>query len=160
MTIRAALASDSDAIWAILERVIRAGETFALPRDMRRDEALSYWFAPTHDVFIALEGNKAAGTHFLRANHSGGGAHVANAGYVTANESSGKGVARSMCVHSLDRARGLGFRVMQFNFVVSTNERALRLWQSFEFEIVGRLPEAFSHPSAGYVDTYVMYRIL
>lgn len=160
MTIRAALASDSDAIWAILEPVIRAGETFALPREMRREEALSYWFAPTHEVFVAVEGNKAVGTYFLRANHSGGGAHVANAGYITAGESSVKGVARSMCLHSLDRARGLGFRAMQFNFVVSTNERALRLWQSLEFEIVGRLPEAFSHPSAGYVDAYVMYRIL
>ena len=66
MTIRAALASDSDAIWAILEPVIRAGETFALPREMRREEALSYWFAPTHEVFVAVEGNKAVGTYFLR----------------------------------------------------------------------------------------------
>src|SRR5947209_1497204 len=48
-------------------------------------------------------------------------------------------------------------RAMQFNFVVSTNERAVRLWQSFGFEIVGRLPEAFEHPSLGWVDALVMF---
>jgi ribosomal protein S18 acetylase RimI-like enzyme len=96
----------------------------------------------------------------LQANQKGGGAHVANCGYMTAMPATGRGVARTMCAHSLERARALGFRAMQFNFVISTNERAVRLWQSFDFKIVGRLPKAFLHPALGYVDAYVMYRDL
>ena len=160
MTVRAALASDSDAVWAILEPVIRAGETYTLPREMGRREALAFWFAPSHEVFIAEDSGQAVGTYFLRPNQAGGGAHVANCGYITATAASGRGVARSMCAHSLDRARTRGFRAMQFNFVVAANERAVRLWQSLGFAIVGRLPEAFRHPSLGYVDAYIMHRML
>jgi ribosomal protein S18 acetylase RimI-like enzyme len=101
-----------------------------------------------------------AGTYFLKANQKGGGAHVANCGYMTAPHATRRGVARAMCAHSFERARGRGFRAMQFNFVVSTNERATRLWQSFGFEIVGRLPRAFEHPKLGFVDALVMFREL
>jgi ribosomal protein S18 acetylase RimI-like enzyme len=160
MTVRAALASDSDAVWAILEPVIRAGETYTLPREMGRREALAFWFAPSHEVFIAEDSGHAVGTYFLRPAQAGGGAHVANCGYITATAASGRGVARAMCAHSLDRARTRGFRAMQFNFVVAANERAMRLWQSLGFAIVGRLPEAFRHPSLGYVDAYIMHRML
>jgi ribosomal protein S18 acetylase RimI-like enzyme len=79
---------------------------------------------------------------------------------VTADWATGRGVARALCAHSLERARARGFRAMQFNFVVSSNERAVRLWQSFGFQIVGRLPGAFLHPGLGYVDAYVMHREL
>ena len=157
---RGATTSDADAVWAILEPTIRAGETYTLPREMTRDAALAWWFAPAHEVFLAEESGEPAGTYFLRANQQGGGAHVANCGYITAPWATGRGVARAMCAHSLERARVRGFRAMQYNFVVSTNERAVRLWQRFGFEIVGRLPGAFLHPSAGYVDALVMYRAL
>jgi ribosomal protein S18 acetylase RimI-like enzyme len=160
LLIRAAEASDADAIWAILESVIRAGETYTLPRDMTRDEALAFWFAEGHEAFVAEENESVAGTYFLCANQKGGGSHVANCGYVTAEAAQGRGVARAMCEHSLERARERGFRALQFNFVVSTNKRAVSLWESFGFEIVGRLPEAFRHPEKGYVDAYVMYRSL
>lgn len=158
--IRPAGAGDDDAIWRILEPMIRAGETYALPRDMTRAAALAYWSAPGHEVFVALDGARLLGTYFLQANQQGGGAHVANCGYVTAAEATGKGVAGAMCAHSLDRARARGFRAMQFNFVVSTNERAVTLWQRHGFDIVGRLPAAFDHPSRGPVDALVMYRML
>jgi ribosomal protein S18 acetylase RimI-like enzyme len=151
---------DGDAIWAVLEPTIRAGETYTLPRDISRQEALDYWFAPQHEVFVAEEHASILGTYFLQANQHGGGSHVANCGYVTAPWATGRGVARAMCAHSLDRARERGFKAMQFNFVVSTNERAIALWQSFGFEIVGRLPGAFHHPAAGFVDALVMYRSL
>jgi len=95
--------------------------------------------------------------NFLRANQQGGGDHVANCGYMTAQRAWGRGVARAMCAHSLERARQRGFRAMQFNFVVSTNQRAVRIWQGLGFEIVGRLPGAFHHPEMGYVDALVMY---
>jgi GNAT superfamily N-acetyltransferase len=127
---------------------------------MGRRKALAFWFAPSHEVFVAEDSGHAVGTYFLRPNQTGGGAHVANCGYITATAASGRGVARAMCAHSLDRARTRGFRAMQFNFVVAANERAVRLWQSLGFAIVGRLPEAFRHPSLGYVDAYIMHRML
>jgi ribosomal protein S18 acetylase RimI-like enzyme len=160
IAVRAAGIADAATIWEILEPIIRAGETYTLPRDMTREQALAYWQSPDHEVFVAEENGELVGTYFLHANQKGGGAHVANCGYMTSIRASGRGVARAMCGHSLDHAKTRGFRAMQFNFVVSTNQRAVRLWQSFGFEIVGRLPGAFLHPTTGYIDAFVMYRHL
>jgi RimJ/RimL family protein N-acetyltransferase len=160
MIIRPAGSSDADAIWSILEPMIRAGETYTLPRDMDREQALAYWFSSGHTVFIAEEGGEVLGTYYLRANQRGGGSHVGNCGYMTAVKASGRGVATAMCAHSLEYARSVGFRAMQFNFVVSSNLPAIHLWQKFGFATVGRLPGAFLHPSLGYVDALVMYRTL
>jgi ribosomal protein S18 acetylase RimI-like enzyme len=160
MHIRPASGGDDDAIWGILEPILRAGETYTLPRDMDQRGALAYWLSAEHEAFVAEDQGQVVGTYYLRANHKGGGAHVANCGYVTADWATGRGVARALCAHSLERARARGFRAMQFNFVVSSNERAVRLWQSFGFQIVGRLPGAFLHPGLGYVDAYVMHREL
>jgi len=160
MLIREAVEKDADALWAMLEPTIRAGETYPLPRDMDRENALAYWLSPGYEVFVAEDQGEIVGTYFLKANQKGGGAHVANCGYMTAPHAMGRGVARAMCAHSLERARQRGFRAMQFNFVVSTNERAVRLWQSFGFEIVGRLPQVFEHPTIGFVDAFVMCRKL
>src|SRR5713226_324204 len=129
LKIRPASASDKAAIWAILEPVIRAGETYALPRDMSEADALAYWCAPANQVFVAEEGGQVLGTYLLRMNQLGGGSHVANCGYVTSSAAQGRGVARRMLEHSLDSAKARGFRAMQFNFVVSTNERAVNTWQ-------------------------------
>lgn len=160
VTIRPATTEDSAAIWAVLEPVIRAGETYTLPRDLDRDAALAYWFAPAHDVFVADEDGAVIGSYFLQPNQQGGGAHVANCGYMTAGAATGRGVARAMCAHSLEHAVRRGFRAMQFNFVIRTNDRAVRLWQRLGFDIVGTLPDAFLHPTQGYTDAYVMYRRL
>jgi len=160
MLVRAATSSDHDAIWSILEPTIRAAETYTLPVDMSRADALRYWTAPGHEVFASESNGNVVGTYFLRANHLGGGSHVANCGYATAPGFTGRGVARAMCAHSLERAKARGFNAMQFNFVVSTNERAIKLWQSFGFEIVGRLPSAFKHPTRGFVDAFVMFLTL
>jgi len=156
--IRPAEPGDHDAIWSILEPTIRAGETYTLPRDLSRQDALAYWFAAGNEVFVADWNGAVGATYYLRANQQGGGAHVANCGYMTARSSSGRGVARAMCAHSLEVARARGFRAMQYNFVVSTNQRAVRIWQSFGFEVVGRLPGAFEHPTLGFVDALVMFR--
>ena len=160
MLMRSARRHDDEAIWQILEPMLRAGESYTLPRDMSREDALAYWFSPGHEVFVAEEDGSTLGTYFLCANQRGGGAHVANCGYVTAKQAMGRGVARAMCLHSLEVARQRGFRAMQFNFVVSTNERAVRLWEALGFAVVGRLPGAFLHPAHGYVDGLVMYRAL
>ena len=159
MDIRPA-ADDDDAIWAILEPILRAGETYALPRDWSRREALAFWRAPAHAVFVAQVGAEVLGTYYLRPNQKGGGAHVANCGYATLPWARGRGIARAMCVHSLERALRQGFTAMQFNFVVATNDPAVTLWKSLGFDVVGRLPGAFHHPKHGLVDALVMYRSL
>ena len=158
--IRTAQTSDASAIWAMIEPIVRAGETYALPRDMTQSQAIAYWTGPDRETFIAEDNGRVVGTYYLRANQSGGGAHVANCGYITASDAMGRGVARAMCEHSLELARARGFRAMQFNLVVSTNERAVRLWQSIGFAIVGNLPGAFAHPEKGDVDALVMFRKL
>jgi ribosomal protein S18 acetylase RimI-like enzyme len=140
--------------------VIRAGETYPLPRDMTQAEAIAYWMRLDHETFVAEEDGRLLGTYYLRANQLGGGDHVANCGYITASDATGRGVGRRMCEHSLEYARSRGFRAMQFNFVVSTNERAIKLWQRLGFETVGRLQLAFNHPTHGYVDALIMFRPL
>ncbi|MES2988093.1 MAG: GNAT family N-acetyltransferase [Pseudomonadota bacterium] len=155
-----ATAGDSDAIWAILEPVIRAGETWALDRDMSRAAALAYWFAADRQPFVSVENDEILGSYFIRANHPGPGAHIANAGYMTAQSAQGRGVGRAMCAHSLDLARTRGFRAMQFNFVVSTNTRAIALWQAMGFGEIGRTPGGFDHPRHGPVDSLMMFRKL
>src|SRR5664280_3394485 len=145
LTIRPAVTNDDD-IWAILEPTLRAGETYPIPRDISRTDALAYWRSSGNEVFVAQADGLIPGTYYLRANNRGGGAHVANCGYMVASDAMGRGVARAMCAHSLERARERGFRAMQFNFVIASNERAVRLWQRCGFAIAGALPGAFAHP--------------
>lgn len=160
MLIRKAEAGDAKAIAAIILPTLREGATYALDPDMSEADALVYWMGPDKETFVAEEDGVILGTYYMRPNQAGGGRHVCNCGYMTSAAATGRGVARRMCEHSLGHARSRGYRAMQFNFVVSTNERAVRLWQSLGFEIVGRLPGAFQHPTAGDVDAFVMYQQL
>jgi ribosomal protein S18 acetylase RimI-like enzyme len=160
LAIHPAAPTDDDAIWRILEPTFRAGETYPIPREVSRTDALVYWRTPGNWAFVAEDGGAIVGTYYLRANTRGGGDHVANCGYMVAPDAMGRGVARAMCAHSLIEAKARGFAAMQFNFVITSNERAVRLWQSMGFEIVGRLPEAFRHPRLGTVDALVMFRKL
>jgi L-amino acid N-acyltransferase YncA len=160
LRIRSAADSDGDAVWNIFQEVVTAGDTYAFDTGMSREEALAYWFEASTHTYVAENDKRVVGTYILRANQAGPGAHVANAGYMVAQDARGLGVGRKMGEHSLSEARRLGFRAMQFNFVVSTNASAIHLWQQLGFEIIGTLPGAFRHPRAGYVDVYVMFRSL
>jgi RimJ/RimL family protein N-acetyltransferase len=160
MLIRPALAEDRDAIWSIIGPVIRAGETYSLDPDMTEDAALAYWMGADKETFVAEDAGEIVGTYYIRPNQGGGGRHVCNCGYMTSAAATGRGVARTMCGHSLEHARARGYCAMQFNFVVSTNARAVRLWEAFGFAIVGRLPLAFRHPTRGFVDALVMFQAL
>jgi len=160
MLIRAARHDDRAAIAAIIMPVIREGATYALDRTMRETEALSYWMDPHKETFVAEVEGSIVGTYYLRPNQAGGGRHVCNCGYMTAPAASGQGIARSMCAHSIEMAQARDYKAMQFNFVVSTNERAVRLWQHMGFAIVGRLPDSFRHPTLGLVDALVMFRAI
>lgn len=159
--IRPASETDWPAIWAIIQPIIREGETLAVDPDADEANGRAYWQAPGKSIFVVLdETGEIVGSYTLRSNQTGPASHVANAGYAVRDDQRGKGIAQALCRHSLEEARARGYRAMQFNLVVSTNERAVRLWQHMGFEIVGILPGAFRHPTLGYVDAYVMYQML
>ena len=170
LKIRLASDSDRDAIWQIFHEVIATGETYPLDPNISREDALAYWFQPGAHVYIAKldrlnqsssgDNSEIVGSYTLRPNQSGVGAHVANAGFIVAESARGQGTGRAMGEHCFKEARHLGFRAMQFNFVVSTNEGAVKLWQDLGMRIVGTLPGAFRHPMRGYVDVYIMFQNL
>jgi L-amino acid N-acyltransferase YncA len=161
MKIRPATDADRDAIWNIFHEVVAAGDTYALDPNISREDALAYWLAPGTHAYVAEQPTiGVAGTYILRPNQSGGGSHVANAGFMVSASAREQGLGRAMAEHCLSEARRLGFRAMQFNYVISTNTAAIRLWQDLGFEIVGTLASGFRHPDKGYVDVYVMYRSL
>lgn len=160
MQLRAYTADDAEPLWHMLRPVFRAGESYAVDREISRAQALAYWTGASHGAFVAEDGGRALGSYYLKRNQAGGGAHVCNCGFVTAPDAGGQGVARAMLDHALQRARAAGFRAMQFNCVVVTNTRAIAIWERAGFETIGRLPGAFHHPRDGYVDALVMYRSL
>jgi L-amino acid N-acyltransferase YncA len=158
--IRPAAQADRDAIWTIFHEVVAVGDTYPIDPKISREDAFTYWFQSGVHTYVAENGSHILGTYILKPNQAGGGAHVANAAFMVAASARGQGIGRAMGEHCLAEARRLGFRAMQFNFVVSTNESAIRLWKQLGFEIVGTLPGAFHHPQNGYVDVYVMFRSL
>ena len=158
--IRTAAEADRDAVWSIFHQTIAAGDTYAFDPKMSREGALAYWFRADTHTYAAEKDSRIVGTYILRPNQLGPGSHVANAAFMVASDAQGSGVGRTMAEHCLGQARQLGFRAMQFNFVVSTNAPAIHLWEQLGFKIVGTLPGAFQHPEKGYVDVYVMYRSL
>lgn len=161
VSIRRFTGSDWPAVWSILQATFRAGETYAFAPDITEAEGHAIWVEAPTATYVACDAEgRILGTYFLKPNQPALGAHVCNCGYVVAASAQGRGVASRMCEHSQVEAVALGFRAMQFNFVVSTNEPAVRLWQKLGFAVVGRLPGAFRHPRLGYVDAFVMFKQL
>jgi ribosomal protein S18 acetylase RimI-like enzyme len=161
LNIRRFKIDDWPRVWPIVEPVFNAGETYALPSGMSSAEGFEVWITRPLKTYVAEDANgKILGTYFIKANQQGRGSHVCNAGYITGAAARGKGVASAMCEHSQEEAVKNGFKAMQFNLVVATNEEAVRLWEKLGFEIVGTLPKAFDHPKEGFVDAHVMYKWL
>ena len=158
--IREATRRDDDAIWEIFHSVISPGDAFMFDPAMSRLEALAYWFQPGAHAFVEESDGRIIASYVLKPNQPGLGSHVANAAFMVSPAARGAGVGKRIGEHCLGEARRLGFRAMQFNFVVSTNEVAVRLWKRLGFQIVGTLPGAFKHARLGYVDAYVMYQKL
>jgi len=160
MQIRPATDNDIPAILEIVAPILRAGDTYAIDSNMSNDDVISYWMGKDKITLVAEADGKIVGTYYIRQNQGGGGSHVCNCGYMTSPAASGRGIARRMCEDSLVRAKDLGYRAMQFNFVIASNAVAVHLWPTLGFEIVGRLPGAFMHPTLGETDALVMYRKL
>jgi len=160
MHIRRATPEDFQQIWPIFHEVVAAGETYAFPPETGREQAFELWMRKPRETYVAEEAGRILGTYFIKNNQDGPGDHVCNCGYMVASAARGRGLATAMCEHSQRIARQLGYLAMQFNLVVSTNERAVQLWSRLGFATVGRLPRAFRHPTLGFVDALVMYKWL
>jgi ribosomal protein S18 acetylase RimI-like enzyme len=152
--------SDWPSLWPILHKAIAAGDTFAWDPQSTELEVREAWIDEPEATFVACMGERIVGCYFIKANQPGLGAHVCNGGYCVDPEVRGRGIAATMCEHSQQQAKGRGFRAMQFNFVIASNEPAVHLWQKLGFAIVGRLPGAYRHSQLGYVDALVMFKTL
>ena len=152
--------ADEERIWALLQPVFSAGDTYAVDPLIDRDAAIAYWMEADKTAFILCVEGQAVGTYYIRPNQPGGGAHICNCGFITAPSARGKGVARRMLEHALIEAKQQGYRAMQFNFVLASNQRALAIWQRNGFATIGRIPQAFLHPKQGYVDALILHRSL
>ena len=160
VAIREASEHDRDAVWEIFRTVVAAGDTYVFDPEIPREEALAYWFHPGTRTYVAESEGRVVGTYILKPNQPGLGSHVSNAAFMVSPSARGLGIGRAMGEHCLEEARRLGYRAMQFNFVVSTNEAAVKLWERLGFTIVGTLPGAFRHGTRGFVDAYVMFQTL
>ena len=155
-----ATSADEERIWALLQPVFSAGDTYAVDPLIDREAAIAYWMEADKTAFILRIEGQAVGTYYIRPNQPGGGAHICNCGFITAPSARGKGVARRMLDHALIEAKQQGYRAMQFNFVLASNQRALAIWQRNGFATIGRIPQAFLHPRQGYVDALILHRSL
>lgn len=160
LKIRTANKDDFEKIWPILREIIQEGKTYEYPVDMNKEEAFNAWMEKPEKTYLAEKNGKVLGTYYIKTNHSGQGNHVCNCGYIVASKARGQGIGAILCNHSQKKALNLGYRAMQFNFVASSNLKAVNLWLKLGYKIVGRLPEAFNHPEKGFVDAYVMYKFL
>jgi L-amino acid N-acyltransferase YncA len=158
--IRRAEESDFDGIWEIIHQVVERGDTYPYHPDTTKEQAWEIWMSKAITTYVAVLEGEIVGTYILRPNQPGLGSHVANAGYMVRDGQHGRGIATAMCEHSLAEARRAGYLAMQFNAVVSTNERAKRLWELMGFSVVGRVPQGFRHREQGLVDILIMHRFL
>jgi ribosomal protein S18 acetylase RimI-like enzyme len=160
LSIRPARPRDFASIWAIFRSVVATGETYAYAPETSMSEARRIWMEPPAVPFVAEQDGRIVGTYALRPNQPGLGDHVGNCGYMTHPDARARGIGGAMCAHSLVAARERGYTALQFNFVVASNEGAIRLWRRHGFEIVGRVPRAFRHRTLGPVDVLIMHRAL
>jgi GNAT superfamily N-acetyltransferase len=160
MEIRQAIESDKPGVWAIIRAVIATGDSYAFDPQATEKEMMEYWFGPGKFTYVAIENNEIHGSYVMRPNQPGLGNHVANAGYMVAPNHQGKGLGKKMGEHSLQEAKKLGFKAMQFNFVVKSNQVAVRLWLSLGFQIAGEIPNAFRHSKLGLTNVYILYKDL
>ena len=158
--IRKANPEDADDIWPIIQSVIATGDTYVFDATSSKEKMLDYWLGAEKHTYVAVEDGKVVGTFWLKANQPDLGSHIANAAYMTSPQAAGKGIGRRMGEFSLEEARRLGFHAMQFNIVIKSNTRAIRLWQQLGFSIIGEIPDAFRHATEGLTNAYIMYRKL
>lgn len=160
LEIRKAIETDKDAVWEIIKAVIATSDTYIFAPDSPKEKMIGFWFGADKETYVAVLDNQILGSFFLKPNQPDLGSHICNAGYMVSPKAKGKGIGRKMAEFSLPEAKRLGFKAMQFNFVVKSNEVAVKLWLSLGFEIIGEIPEAFQHKDLGLVNALIMYQKL
>ena len=160
MKIREATQNDYNEVWEIFYLVIKNGDVFVFDPKTPKEDMVKYWLSPDMHTFVLEENGEILGSYFLKANQVDLGSHIANGGYMTHPNALGKGIAKMMCEHSLQKAKELGFQAMQFNMVVSTNKAAIKIWKNYGFKTIGIIPKAFNHIKLGLQDALIMYREL
>jgi ribosomal protein S18 acetylase RimI-like enzyme len=160
IAIRKAALSDSNAIWEIIKEVISTGDTYVFDPQSSKEKMLAYWFASDRQTYVALIDNEIVGTFLFKDNQPDLGSHIANAAYMTSPSARGKGVGKAMGEFSLKEAKSFGYKAMQFNIVIKSNEHAVRLWTQLGFKIIGEIPDAFNHSKNGLTNAYIMYKKL
>jgi ribosomal protein S18 acetylase RimI-like enzyme len=158
--IRKATPADHDQIWEIIQPVLLTGDTYVFAPDSSREKMLAYWCGLDRHTYVATINGTVVGTFLLRDNQPDLGSHIANGSYMTLKTASGQGIGKAMGAFSIEEARRLGYKAMQFNIVIKSNERAVRLWQTLGFTIIGEIPDAFNHRQNGLTNAYIMYRKL
>ena len=158
--IRSAHEADKDAVWEIIRMVIKKGDTYAFAPDSSRKSMIDYWFGQQKHTYVADWNGEVAGTYVLQANQPGLGSHIANGAYRVSLQHHGLGIGTAIGQHSLEEARRLGFKAMQFNMVIKSNQAAVHLWKKLGFCIIGEIPNAFQHKELGLINAYIMYRAL
>lgn len=158
--IRKAKIEDQDRVWEIIRHVIAGGDTYVFSPDSSKEKMLAYWFGEGRHTFVATIDNKVVGSFVIRDNQPDLGSHVANGSYMTSPDARGQGVGKAMGEASLVEAKKLGYKAMQFNIVIASNQSAVSLWQRIGFRIIGEIPEAFNHKLHGLTNAYIMYRKL
>lgn len=158
--LREAIETDKKEVWKIIKSVISKGDTYVFAPNTSQEKMLNYWFGEDKQTYVAISSDKIVGTFFLKANQPDLGSHICNAGYMVSEEAKGQRFGRTMAEFSLKEAKQLGYSAMQFNFVVKTNEIAVKLWLNLGFEIIGEIPDAFQHQEKGLTNALIMYRKL
>ena len=160
MEIELATEKDFEEIWRIFSDVISAGDTYVNGASTRKEDGYKKWMNKDAKTFVAKKSGKIIGTYLIKPNQVDRGSHIANASYIVDKNNRGIGVGKALALHSIATAKELGYKAMQFNFVVSSNQSAVNLWKSVGFEIIGTAPCAFNHQDLGYIDTYIMFKKL
>jgi len=156
--IRDATADDWPEIWPIFDAIVQAGETYAYDPALTSEQARDLWLErPPGRTVVALVDGRVVGTAKMGPNRPARGSHVGTASFMVGPAARGHGVGRALAEHVVDWHREHGYRGIQFNAVVETNESAVALWQSLGFRIIGTVPGAFHHPTHGYVGLHVMH---
>jgi L-amino acid N-acyltransferase YncA len=153
--------ADFDAVKEIFLHVVDEGETYSYERETLTDQWIrDYWMKHVVTTLVARVDGKVAGVCAIRVNRTGRGNHIANASYVVHHDFRGIGIGHALGRESLRVSRQHGYKAMQFNYVVSTNAKAVALWQSLGFKIIGTMPQGYRHSRHGLVDVYMMHRFL
>lgn len=158
--IREARPADIDRIWEFWKTIMEQKVYFPYDETYTREQIEASWINFENAMYVAEKNGVAVGAYILKPNQPGYGKHIVNAAYMVDTDFRGGGIGTLLCRHSIETARKLGYRGMQFNLVVSTNESAVRAWKANGFEIIGTVPGGFYHHERGYVDAYIFFKDL